>query len=154
MKPSKGNFSGKDLEKLFQAPDNKTGNLATLLPLLPGMPVRYTQNIAVELAISNGADGVLVGVDFPLGTTFSQATLQSGKHIAICCICSFSAGSPHNTREVFYSTYQISSRHRSCSTILAHQHTIRNERKYGLEYGQRHFHPAAPVCAIICCYIL
>ncbi len=38
------------------------------------MPVRYTQNIAIELAISNGADGVLVGVDFPLGTTFSQAT--------------------------------------------------------------------------------
>ncbi len=73
MKPFKGNFSGEDLEKLFQAPDDETGDLATPLPLLPGMPVRYTQKMAVKLAISNGADGVLVGVDVLLGTTFSLA---------------------------------------------------------------------------------
>ncbi len=54
---------------MFKAPDNKTGNL------LPGMPVRFTQNIALEIRVSNRTEGTLVGADFSLGTVFHDASI-------------------------------------------------------------------------------
>ncbi len=35
-------------ESMRQSSENLTQNLATILPLIPGMPIRLTQNIAVE----------------------------------------------------------------------------------------------------------
>ncbi len=75
MEPSKGVLSSPDLEHLFHATDNKTSNLASLLPLFPSMPIRFTQNIAVELGISNGTEGRLLELEFSLGTQFRQSTL-------------------------------------------------------------------------------
>lgn len=74
MVPSKTHyFSCHDMGILLQSPDNHTSNLPALLPLLPGMPVRITQNIAVEICIANGTEGTLLGVQFPVGTTFESA---------------------------------------------------------------------------------
>ncbi|CAF3395890.1 unnamed protein product, partial [Rotaria socialis] len=38
--------------------DNKTEHLPGLLPLVPGMPVILTQNIAIELGLINGMNGI------------------------------------------------------------------------------------------------
>lgn len=73
MSPIRGApFNSAEVRKLLTVGDQKTYNLAVLLPLLPGMPVRITQNIAVSLGIANGTDGILKGVQFPEGTTFKS----------------------------------------------------------------------------------
>ncbi|CAF3890879.1 unnamed protein product [Rotaria sp. Silwood2] len=39
---------------ILELPDNKTEHLPGYLPLVPGMPVLLTENIAAELELSNG----------------------------------------------------------------------------------------------------
>lgn len=67
-------FPSRDLDVLLRAVDNETNNLARLLPMLPGMSVRMTQNFAVELWMANVTDGVLASVEFPQGTRFLRTT--------------------------------------------------------------------------------
>jgi hypothetical protein len=43
---------------LLELPDNKTEHLPSYLPLVPGMPVLLTCNIATELGLSNGTRGI------------------------------------------------------------------------------------------------
>ncbi|CAF1581467.1 unnamed protein product, partial [Rotaria magnacalcarata] len=43
---------------ILQLPDNKTEHLPGYLPLVPGIPVLLTENIATELGLSNGTRGV------------------------------------------------------------------------------------------------
>jgi hypothetical protein len=43
---------------LLSLPDNKTESLPGYLPLVPGMPVLLTDNIASELGLSNGTKGI------------------------------------------------------------------------------------------------
>ncbi|CAF1643020.1 unnamed protein product [Adineta ricciae] len=45
-------------KKLLQLSDSKTEHLQGLLPLVPGMPVIITQNIAIELGLINGMNGI------------------------------------------------------------------------------------------------
>ncbi|CAF2847168.1 unnamed protein product [Rotaria sp. Silwood2] len=45
-------------ERLLHLPDNKTELLPGLLPLVPNMPVLLTDNIACELGLSNGTQGI------------------------------------------------------------------------------------------------
>ena len=48
-----------DLKKrLLALPDNKTEHLPGYLPLVPGMPVLLQENIACELGLSNGTQGI------------------------------------------------------------------------------------------------
>lgn len=68
-------LSRNDLSILFQASDTQTSNLATLLPMIPGMPVRITQNVAVELSIANGTEGTLLGVEFTGTTRFEVSNI-------------------------------------------------------------------------------
>lgn len=71
MKPSHTErFLSRDLDVLMRAVDTETNNLASILPMLPGMPVRMTQNVALELCMENGTDGVLAGLKFARGTKF------------------------------------------------------------------------------------
>ena len=57
-------IQGKNIEDtrickaILELPDNKTEHLTDYLPLVPGMPVLLTENIATELALSNGARGI------------------------------------------------------------------------------------------------
>jgi ATP-dependent DNA helicase PIF1 len=46
------------IKKLLELSDSKTEHLPGLLPLIPGMPVMLTQNIAIELGLINGTNGV------------------------------------------------------------------------------------------------
>ncbi|CAF1647928.1 unnamed protein product, partial [Adineta ricciae] len=46
------------LKKLLELSDSKTEHLPGLLPLVPGMPVIITQNIAIELGLINGMNGI------------------------------------------------------------------------------------------------
>jgi hypothetical protein len=46
------------IKKLITLPDSKTEHLPGLLPLVPGMPVILTQNIAIELGLINGMNGI------------------------------------------------------------------------------------------------
>ena len=45
-------------ESILGLPDNKTEHLPGYLPLVPGMPVLLTENIATELGLSNGTKGI------------------------------------------------------------------------------------------------
>ncbi|CAF2150657.1 unnamed protein product [Rotaria magnacalcarata] len=57
-------FQGKIIEDLrlrktiLELPDNKTEHLPGYLPLVPGMPVLLTENVATELGLSNGTRGI------------------------------------------------------------------------------------------------
>ncbi|CAF3404302.1 unnamed protein product, partial [Rotaria sp. Silwood2] len=46
------------IKKLLELSDSKTEHLPGLLPLIPGMPVILTQNIAIELGLINGTNGI------------------------------------------------------------------------------------------------
>ncbi|CAF1497963.1 unnamed protein product [Adineta ricciae] len=46
------------VKKLLELSDSKTEHLPGLLPLVPGMPVIITQNIAIELGLINGVNGI------------------------------------------------------------------------------------------------
>ena len=43
---------------ILELSDNKTEHLPGDLPLVPGMPVLLTENIATELELSNGSRGI------------------------------------------------------------------------------------------------
>lgn len=45
-------------KKLLELCDSKTDHLSGLLPLVPGMPVILTQNIAIELGLINGMNAI------------------------------------------------------------------------------------------------
>ena len=46
------------VKKLLELSDSRTEHLSGLLPLVPGMPVILTQNIAIELGLINGMNGM------------------------------------------------------------------------------------------------
>ena len=46
------------MKKLLQLSDSKTEHLPGLLPFVPGMSVILTQNIAIELSLINGTNGI------------------------------------------------------------------------------------------------
>ncbi|CAF3818885.1 unnamed protein product [Rotaria sp. Silwood1] len=46
------------VKKLLELSDSKTEHLPGLLPLVPGMPVILTQNVAIELCLINGMNGI------------------------------------------------------------------------------------------------
>jgi ATP-dependent exoDNAse (exonuclease V) alpha subunit len=46
------------IKKLLELSDSKTEHLPGLLPFVPGMPVILTQNIAIELGLINGVNGI------------------------------------------------------------------------------------------------
>ncbi|CAF4996699.1 unnamed protein product, partial [Rotaria sp. Silwood1] len=46
------------IRKLLELSDSKTEHLPGLLPLVPGMPVILTQNIAIELGLINEMNGI------------------------------------------------------------------------------------------------
>ncbi len=48
-----------NINHLMKLPDNKTGRLPGECPLLPGMPVMLTTNIAVELGLTNSSQGIV-----------------------------------------------------------------------------------------------
>ncbi|CAF1446435.1 unnamed protein product [Rotaria magnacalcarata] len=47
------------MKKLLELSDSKTEHLPGLLPFVPGMPVILTQNIAIELGLINGINGIV-----------------------------------------------------------------------------------------------
>lgn len=56
---TKKNIDLSDLNRRILAlPDNKTEHLPGYLPLVPGMPVLLQENIACELGLSNGTQGI------------------------------------------------------------------------------------------------
>ncbi|CAF1475335.1 unnamed protein product [Adineta steineri] len=46
------------MKKLLKLSDSKTEHLPGLLPFVPGMPVILTQNLATELGLINGVNGI------------------------------------------------------------------------------------------------
>ena len=46
------------IRKMLELSDSKTEHLPGLLPFVPGMPVILTHNIAIELGVINGVNGI------------------------------------------------------------------------------------------------
>jgi ATP-dependent exoDNAse (exonuclease V) alpha subunit len=68
------------VKKLLELSDSKTEHLPGLLPLVPGMPVILTQNIAIELGLINGTNGIfrqLVYEDDSVSTDVISETFPS-----------------------------------------------------------------------------
>ncbi|CAF2704684.1 unnamed protein product [Rotaria sp. Silwood2] len=61
---AQGYIQGKPVDDLrvrkaiLELPDNKTEHLPGYLPLVPGMPVLLTENVATELGLSKGTRGI------------------------------------------------------------------------------------------------
>ena len=80
------------IKKLLELSDSKTRHLPGLLPLVPGMPVILTQNIALEVGLIIGVNGV-----------FRQLVYQESS-VSIDVI---SEKFPNNTRYVHQSLYAL-----------------------------------------------
>lgn len=79
------------IKKLLELSDSKTEHLPGLLPLVPGMPVILTQNIAIELGLINGVNGIfrqlvyqessvstdVISEQFPNNTTYVHQPLYA-----------------------------------------------------------------------------
>ena len=51
-------------ERLLHVADNRTKNLPGFLPLYPGQLLMLRENLAVELGLANGSEGILEGIVF------------------------------------------------------------------------------------------
>ncbi|CAF4739951.1 unnamed protein product, partial [Rotaria sp. Silwood2] len=68
------------IKKLLELSDSKTEHVPGLLPLVPGMPVILTQNIAIELGLINGMNGIfrqLVYEEDPVSTDALSETFPN-----------------------------------------------------------------------------
>ena len=65
------------VKKLLELSDSKTEHLPGLLPLIPGMPVILTQNIAIELGLINGIFRQLVYEEDSVSTEVISETFPS-----------------------------------------------------------------------------
>ncbi|CAF1331473.1 unnamed protein product [Adineta ricciae] len=61
------------LKKLLELSDSKTEHLPSLLPLVPGMPVIITQNIATELGLINGMNGIFKQLVYDLDSVSTDS---------------------------------------------------------------------------------
>jgi hypothetical protein len=71
---------------LLSLPDNKTELLPGYLPLIPGMSVLLTDNVATELGLSNGTKGIFRHIRYEeLDTSFthSDTKFPKGKNLSI-----------------------------------------------------------------------
>lgn len=64
--------------RLLSLPDNKTGNLPGYLPLIPGMPVLLQENIACELGLSNGTQGIFRELVYDRTSELSYGSDEGG----------------------------------------------------------------------------
>ncbi|CAF4167889.1 unnamed protein product, partial [Rotaria sordida] len=80
------------IKKLLQLPDSKTEHLPSLLPFVPGMPVILTQNIAIELGLINGTNGI-----------FRQLVYEEDSVSAEILYETF----PNNTRYIYRPLYAL-----------------------------------------------
>jgi hypothetical protein len=98
------------VKKLLELSDSKTEHLPGLLPFVPGMPVILTQNIAIELGLINGMNGIFrqlvyeessvstdaVSETFPNNTQYIHRPLYALVEIAKSKIeCSFEQLQPN-----------------------------------------------------------
>ena len=67
------------IRKMLELSDSKTEHLSGLLPFVPGMPVILTQNIAIELGLINGVNGIFRQLVYQLQIPCQQTIYR--KHI-------------------------------------------------------------------------
>jgi len=78
----------------WNTPVKAASDLSGHLPLIPGMPVFLTQNLATELGLSNGSEGTLVSVTYQL---------RNNKRYAISAQVDFNSynqGSPEHPHRI------------------------------------------------------
>lgn len=77
---------------ILELPDNRTEHLPSYLPLVPGMPVLLTENIATELGLSNGTRGIFRKLVYE--KSFENAHF-------------YEASFPQNTKFIMQPTYAL-----------------------------------------------
>jgi len=65
------------IKKLLELSDSKTEHLPGLLPFVPGMPVILTQNIAIELGLINGMNGIFRQLVYEEDSVSTDALLET-----------------------------------------------------------------------------
>ncbi|CAF4848503.1 unnamed protein product [Rotaria sp. Silwood1] len=80
------------IKKLLQLPDSKTEHLPGLLPFVPGMPGILTQNIAIELGLINGTNGIFRQLVYEEDSVSTEVLYETF---------------PNNTRYVYRPVYAL-----------------------------------------------
>ena len=62
---------------LLELSDSKTEHLPGLLPFVPGMPVILTQNIAIELGLINGMNGIFRQLVYEESSVSADAVFET-----------------------------------------------------------------------------
>ena len=70
-------------EVLLSLPSQVTGDLEMVLDLHCGLSILVTKNLATELGVANGSRGVVEGLQFPAGTTFTEVVASGGGVILV-----------------------------------------------------------------------
>ncbi len=65
------------VKKLLELSDSKTEHLPGLLPFVPGMPVILTQNIAIELGLINGMNGIFRQLVYEESSVLTDAVSET-----------------------------------------------------------------------------
>jgi hypothetical protein len=65
------------IKKLLTLPDSRTEHLPGLLPFVPGMPVILTQNIAIELGLINGMNGIFRQLVYQADSVSTDSLLEA-----------------------------------------------------------------------------
>ncbi len=65
------------MKKFLELSDSKTDHLPDLLPFVSEMPVILTQNIAIELGLINGVNGIFRQLVYQTESTSTDVLLQT-----------------------------------------------------------------------------
>ena len=77
------------LKQLHKLPFPKTANLPSQCPLFPGMPVKLTENMAVELKLTNSASGIVKEIVCDPREVLSTAKRHTLIYPPLCVIVTF-----------------------------------------------------------------
>ncbi|CAF1546875.1 unnamed protein product [Adineta ricciae] len=78
------------VKKLLELSDSKTEHLPSLLPLVPGMPVIITQNIAIELGLINGMNGIFRQLVYDLDSVSTDSLSKTFPRRALPLVPAYS----------------------------------------------------------------
>jgi len=77
-------LQGEDRSRMWRVPSRITKDCLGMLPLVPGMRVMVTENVATSSGVANGAEGVLKDIKYELDDDGNRYAVCAYVHIPGC----------------------------------------------------------------------